>query len=97
MDENAVRERADAHGQAVVAGDLNRAGGDLTKEAMAGAGSVMKSLPRPVTGAEIESVESADDGYVVLIRYSGTDSEVKVRSRWVDEAGTPKIAELSLS
>jgi hypothetical protein len=97
MDESAVRERADAHGQAVAAGDLNRAGGDLTKAAMAEAGSVMKALPRPVIGAEIESVESAEDGYVVLIRYSGADSEVKVRSRWVDEGGTPKIAELSLT
>jgi hypothetical protein len=97
MDESAVRERADAHGQAVAAGDLNRAGGDLTKEAMAEAGSVMKALPRPVTGAEIESVESAGDGYVVLIRYSGADSDVKVRSRWVDDEGTPKIAELTLA
>jgi hypothetical protein len=97
MEESAVRERADAHGQAVVAGDLNRAGGDLTKAAMAEAGSVMKSLPTPVTGAEVESVESAGDGFVVLIRYAGTDSEVIVRSRWIDEDGTPKIAELSLA
>jgi hypothetical protein len=97
MDESAVREHADAHGQAVAAGDLNRAGGDLTKEAMASAGSVMKSLPRPVTGAEVRSIESAGDAYIVLIRYAGDDSEVMVRSRWIDEDGTPKIAELSLA
>lgn len=97
MDESAVRETAQAHGQATVAGDLNRAGQDLAKEAMAQAGAVMKEMPTPLKSAEIDNVEAADDGFIVLIRYAGDDASVVVRSRWVEQEGRPKIVELGIA
>lgn len=97
MDESAVREHAEAHGQATVAGDLDRAGRDLTKEAMAGAGAVMKEMPKPLKSSAIDSVEATDSGYVVQIRYAGDDSSIVVVSRWVEQDGRPKIVELSLA
>ncbi len=97
MDEASVREHAQAHGQAMVEGDINRAGSDLTKEAMATIGPVMKAMPRPVTNAEIQKVEAAGDEFIVDIRYTGDDSEVTVRSRWIEESGRPKVAEASIA
>ncbi len=82
MDETTVRESANAHAQAIVAGDLNRAASDLSAEAMESAGAVMKSMPRPVTGAEVLSAESDGDAMVCSIRYSGDESEATVASRW---------------
>ena len=97
MDETVVREHAQAHGQAMVDGDMNRAGGDLTKAAMAGAGSVMKAMPRPITAADVQSVEAKGGSFEVVIRYQGTGDEAAVvRSVWVDEGGRPKIESLSL-
>src|SRR5687767_11352090 len=97
MDEAVVRQHAEAHGQALVDGDVNRAGGDLTEAAMAGAGPVMKALPRPVETAEVQSVVGEGESCVVTIRYRGPqDAETVVRSVWIDEGGRPKIAELSL-
>ncbi len=71
MDETTVRESANAHAQAMVAGDLGRAGSDLSPEAMESAGTVMKQMPRPVTAAEVVSVEPDGDAMVCKIRYSG--------------------------
>lgn len=97
MDEGVVREHAQAHGQAMVDGDTNRAGSDLTKAALAGVGPVMKALPSPIASADIETVQPEGDGYKVTIRYRGPqDEETVVHSTWVDEGGRPKISELSL-
>lgn len=98
MDEAVVREHAQAHGQAMVDGDVNRAGGDLTPAAMGSAGPVMKAMPRPITAADVQSIESKGDSFEVVIRYTGTGDEATVvRSVWVDEGGRPKISELSLA
>jgi hypothetical protein len=94
MDENRVREQAQAHGDAVARGDLNAAGGDLTTEAMAGAGDVMKQLPRPVREAAVLDVTVDGDVFVARISYRGEDDEKLVESRWVDRDGVPKIVEL---
>ena len=97
MDESVVREHAQAHGQAMVDGDMQRAGSDLTKAAMGEAGEVMKAMPRPITAADVQSVESRGDSFEVVIRYSGTgDESALVRSVWADEGGRPKITGLTL-
>jgi hypothetical protein len=97
MDETTVRDSANAHAQAIVAGDLGRAGSDLSPEAMESAGTVMKQMPRPVTGAEIVSVEADGDAMVCKIRYSGDESEAMVASRWQEKDGEPKIVRLDLA
>lgn len=96
MDESSVKQHAEAHGNAVVAGDLRTAGSDLTKEAAAQAPAVMGKLPRPATAAEILKVESSGDTTVVHILYKGPDSEATVVSTWADRDGTPKIVNLEL-
>ncbi len=97
MDETTVRESANAHAQAIVAGDLGRAGSALSPEAMESAGAVMKSMPRPVTAAEVVSVEADGDAMVCKIHYSGADSEATVASRWQEMNGEPKIVRLDVA
>ncbi|HEX2050235.1 MAG TPA: hypothetical protein VHJ34_06320 [Actinomycetota bacterium] len=96
MDENVVRERAQAHGDAVVAGDLRRAGGDLTKEAAAQAPAVMAKLPRPLRSARVEAVTAAGDDFVARTSYEGDDAATTVDSRWAERDGKVSIVELSL-
>ena len=91
MDESKVREHAQAHGQAMVDGDLRKAGSDLTPEVQAKAGDVMKDFPRKVETADVVSVEGAGEEFVVQARYSGEGKEVTVESRWAERDGTPKI------
>ena len=97
MDEASVREQAEAHGRAMVEGDVNRAGGDLMASARAAAGPVMKAMPNPLKSAEVQSIEAQEDGFMVDIRYGGDEQSIVVRSRWVDDEGRPKIAELNLA
>ena len=96
MDETAVKEHAEAHASAVQAGDLGRAASDLTDEAKQNAPTVMKALPRPITGTSVESVTAEGDAYVARILYQGDDSKATVASRWIDQAGRPMIASLEI-
>ena len=96
MDEASVREHAQAHGQAIVDGDLRKAGGDLTPEMQATAGDVMKQFPKKVTGAEVVSVEVKGDNAVVNARYSGDEVAVTVESLWAERDGRPKIVEMKV-
>ena len=94
MDEARLREDADTHGQATVAGDLKTAGSYLAKEAYGPAGEVMEKMPKPLEGAEVGSVETAGDEALVQIRYSGGGDEIVIESRWADRDGSPKIVGL---
>jgi hypothetical protein len=95
MDESTVRERAEAHAQAMVDGDLRRAASDLTPEAQAGAAAVMKNMPNPVQGAQVQSVAPDEDAVVASILYSGATAELLVESRWEERDGRPMIVNLS--
>ncbi len=97
MDEAAVRQAAQSHGDATVAGDLRTAAQDLTPEAMAQAGGVMKQMPDPLEGAEVSSVEMDGDEAVVSIVYSGGDAAATVLSRGAEKEGTLKILDLQVS
>ena len=96
MDEASVRKHAEGHGQAIVAGDLKTASQDLTEEGMKAGGSVMPQLPRPVTEAQVQTVEASGDEYVVSILYKGSDKEATVKSRWADRDGRPKIVDMKV-
>ena len=95
MDEATVRERAEAHAQAMVAGDFRRAASDLTPEAQAGAAAVMKNMPNPVQGDLVQGVAPDDNAVVASILYSGTGAELLVESRWEERDGRPMIVNLS--
>lgn len=96
MDEQTVRRHAQAHGEATVAGDLRKAGADLTTEAMAQAPGVMKAMPGKLTSCEIASVDGQGDEFVALIRYMGDAGEIMVASRWAERDDRPKITDLQV-
>ena len=96
MDESMVRQHAEAHGNAVVAGDLRTAGSDLTAEVAGKAQDVMGKLPRPTTAAEVQKVETVGDQVAVHILYSGADSATTVISTWAERDGRPKIVDLEV-
>ena len=96
MDESSVREHAEAHGQALVDGDLRRAGSDLTPEMQAVAGDVMAHFPKKVATAEVVSVDASGEEAVVQARYGGEGAEVTVESRWAERDGRPKIVDMKV-
>lgn len=96
MDEQAVRTHAEAHGNALIEGDLKRAGSDLTPEAQAQAPEVMSNFPKRVESAEVVSLDVQGEEAVVHARYSGEGKEVIVESRWGDRDGRPKILDMKV-
>jgi hypothetical protein len=94
MDEQRVREDAEAHGNAVVRNDLRTAGSYLSPEAMKAAQAVMGELPLPLQSAEVSEVTSDGAAVVAQIRYAGESGQKVVESRWEDRDGDPKIVGL---
>ncbi len=96
MDGTLVRQRAEAHSQATVAGDLKRAGSDLDKSAYGPAGVVMKQMPQDLSGCEVSEARSEGEEWVVSIRYTGATDSATVESRWAERDGVPKIVDLKV-
>jgi len=97
VDEATVRQHAEAHGAAVVRGDLRAAGGDLEGDALAQAADVMKQLPRELDGAEVETIELGDDVAEVRTRYFGEGRSEVVTSQWEGREGRPKITSMRVA
>lgn len=97
MDTTAVRNEAERHANATVAGDFKTAGASLTETAMGQAGGVMKAMPGKLTACEIASVTEEGGECVVDIRYTGENGDVTVRSTWGEIDGRPKITNLELA
>ena len=95
MDEPAVRERAQAFCDALVAGDVDRAIESLSNELHRRIGEVLVLFPLPAKEAGIDSVEHGASAYVVVLRLVGETEEVLVQTRWKERDGTPTIIEAS--
>ena len=95
MDEPAVRVRAEAFCDALVAGDIDRAIQDFSVELRRNLGEVLALLPLPSSRATVESVEHGGAGYNVVIRLVGETEEVQIQTRWKDRDGRPTIVEAS--
>ena len=93
MDEPAVRERAKALCEALVAGDIDRAIQDFSKELRQNLGEVLALLPLPSSEATVETVEHGGSGYNVVIRLVGETEEVQIQTRWKDRDGKPTVVE----
>jgi hypothetical protein len=91
MDDQQTREHVEQHADAVVRGDTDALAADFTESLRPHLPELGKFLPRPVTGAEVLSVEVGATESVALIRYWGDTGDVTVRSRWQDEDGRPVI------
>ena len=95
MDEQAVRTRAEAFCEAIVAGDVERAIVDFSPALRQNLGEVLSLLPLPSTAAAIDSIERGGSGYNVILRLTGATEEVLVQTRWKDRDGEPTIVEAS--
>lgn len=96
MDENSVRQHAEAHGQAMVNKDWASAGGDVVSEMQGSLPGIMKQMPRPIEAASIKDLRPAEDHAVVTIEYSGADKTSVVESRWEERDGRPMITDLKV-
>jgi hypothetical protein len=95
MDEQAVRDHAQALCAALVAGDIDRATADFSKELRQNLGEVLSLLPLPSTTATVESVDHGGSSYTVVIRLVGETEEVMIQTRWKDRDGRPTVVEAS--
>jgi hypothetical protein len=95
MDEQAVREHAQALCDAFVAGDIDRATGHFSTELRRNLGEVLALLPLPSSAGTVESVAHTGSGYNVVIRLVGETDEVMIQTRWKDRDGRPTVVEAS--
>jgi hypothetical protein len=95
MDEQAVRQHAQAMCDAVVGGDVDRLIEDFSPELRRNLGEVISLVPLPSREAAIESVAQGGSSYVVVLRLTGESEEVQVQTRWKDRDGKPTVVEAS--
>jgi hypothetical protein len=95
MNEEDVREHAQAMCDALVAGDVEGAIADFSEQLRRNLGEVLGLLPLPASEASIESVEHGASGYTVTLRVAGATEEVEVQTRWKDRDGEPTVVEAS--
>jgi hypothetical protein len=94
MDEQAVREHAQAHVDALLAGDVERATEPFSESLRHDLGSIMAQLPLPLTDGTVESVERGGSGYVAVLHLVG-ETDSRFRTRWKDRDGRPTLVEFS--
>jgi hypothetical protein len=95
MDEQAVREHAQATCEALLAGDIGKASEQMSKELHATLGQFAAMLPMPMTEASIESIETTPTGYKVVLHLVGEGDTLRLETRWKDRDGRPTIVEAS--
>ena len=95
MDEEAIREHAQAMCDALAAGDIDKATVDFSQELRKKLGEVIGLLPLPATEAAVQSVAHAGSGYDVVLRLVSDAEEVLLQTRWKDRDGKPTMIEAS--
>jgi hypothetical protein len=91
MDDQQTRAHINQHADAVVRGDMDAVVADFTENLQPHVPQIAQALPQPVTAADVLSVDVGDTESIAMIRYSGDNGEVTIRSRWQDEGGRPVI------
>ena len=94
MNEQIVRERAQAHVDALLAGDVDEAVTAFSDGLRHNLGPIMAQLPLPLTEGTVESVEMGGSGYVAVLHLVG-ETDVRFRTRWKERDGRPTIVEVS--
>ena len=95
MDEQVVRDQAEAVCQAIVAGNIDRVIEALSQELRQNIGEVVSLLPLPASSATIDSIDLGASAYVVALRVVGESEEAMIQTRWKDRDGQPTIVEAS--
>lgn len=95
MDEQSVRDHAQAHVDALRAGDIGLASREMSPELQRNLGELVAMLPLPLTDAAVESVEMAGTAYVSVLRLTGDAGTIRVNARWKERDGRPMMVEAS--
>jgi hypothetical protein len=95
MDEQSVREHAQAHCDALLAGDIGRASQEMSRELQSNLGPLVAMLPLPLTAASVESVEMAGTAYRAVLNLVGESGSIRLQTRWKERDGRPTIVEAS--
>lgn len=95
MNEEVIREHAQALCDALVAGDIDKATTDFSPELRKHLGEVISLLPLPSTEAAVQSVAHAGSGYDVVLRLVSEAEEVLLQTRWKERDGKPTMIEAS--
>jgi hypothetical protein len=95
MDERSVREHAQAHCDALLAGDVGRAAQEMSRELQAHLGPLVAMLPLPLTEATVESVEMTGTAYLCVLNLVGDGGSLRLQTRWKERDGRPTIVEAS--
>ena len=91
-----IRARAQEVGDALVAGDVERAIAHLSDELRRNLGEVMALLPLPAVEATIESIDRSGSGaHLVVYNVVGETDQTQLQTRWKDKDGEPRIVEVS--
>jgi hypothetical protein len=91
MDDAATRSHIQEHANAVVRGDMDAVVADFSADLQPHVPQIAQALPLPVRTAEVLDVEIGDEQSVAMIRYSGDDAKITIRSEWRDVDGRPVI------
>lgn len=95
MDEGSVREHAQSHCDALLAGDVERASAELSEELRSNIGPLLAQLPLPLTEATVESVEQGGTAFIAVLKLVGESDEIRLQTRWKERDGRPTIVEAS--
>ena len=95
MDEQLVRDHAQATCDALLAGDIGKAAEEMSRELRANLGSIVGMLPLPLTEATVESVEMTPHGYRAVLHLVGDGGSLSLETRWKDRDSRPTIVEAS--
>ena len=95
MDEQVVRDHAQAHLDALVDGNVDQAIEHMSAELRRNLGEVMALLPLPLIAGHVESVDRAGSGYTAVLHLVGETSASRLETRWKDRDGRPTIVEAS--
>jgi hypothetical protein len=94
MDNESIRAAAEAHGQAVVRGDIDHIKGDLIEELHPHIPAVAAAVPQPLVSASVLSVDIHDGYAETVTAYASPGEQVEFKSRWEDRgSGRPQITE----
>ena len=95
MDEQLIREHAQALCEALLAGDIGKASEAMSPELQRNLGPVVAMLPLPLTAAEMETVETTGSGFRVVLALTGDSGETRLETRWKERDGQPTMVEAS--
>lgn len=94
MNDEETRACIQEHADALVRGDMDTAAADFSeglRPQVPQIPQIAQVLPRPVTAAEVLSVDVGEQESVARIRYSGDTGTVAVRSHCQEQGGRPVI------